>query len=366
MKILIGVCGIGKGHSTRQLELAKELIRRGHDIRITTFGNGARVFRQNNICTYEVFVPFIKFKGNRFDYFDIFKQNYNKFLKGKWVNHRVFSSLEKENFIPDICISDYEPVVAKFAYKHNVPLINIDQQSKFIYMTEDNINGYSCIEEKRRLSCFFPHYNYKYIISFYKIKEELPQNVELVPPIIKNDVKNSNKNTKDKTVIVYFSSYGNITVKQSLQELLDIFSMFEEYKFKIYTNKEIMCTYKNIEIKKINEQEFAKDLGKCCSVITTAGHTLISESYFCKVPVYVVPLPTFDQHYCGKFITENHLGMSAYTITSETLTEFFNNLSVYKKNIETNNNLLKNVDTINYLADQIESRDFKHTEFRKD
>ena len=358
MKILIGVCGIGKGHSTRQLELAKELINRGHEVRITTFANGVDIFKNNNISTYEVFVPFIKFKGTKFDYVDIFKKNYNKYLKGKMQNHNVFRELEKDNYIPDICISDYEPVVAKFAYKHDVPLINIDQQSKFIYMTENNINGYSCIEEKRRLNYFFPRFNYKYIVSFYKIKGNLPKNVKLVPPIIKTGIKKANMSKKSKTVVVYFSKYGDITIQQSLNELINIFSVFNEYKFIIYTNENISNNHKNVLIKRINDKEFANDLGKCRAVITTAGHTLISESYFCQAPVYVIPLPTFDQHYCGKFIMDNKLGLSSYIITQASLKKFLDNLDLYVKNIKKNDNLLKTVDTIKYLADELESQNY--------
>jgi len=366
MKILIGVCGIGKGHSTRQLELTRELLARGHDVRITTFGNGVKAFKRHNICTYEVFVPFIKFKGTKFDYVDILKQNYKKILKGSYMNHRVFKNLKREHFIPDICITDYEPTVAKFAYKHNIPLINIDQQSKFIYMTEKSINGYSCVEEKKRLNYFFPKCQYKYIVSFYKIGENLPENVKLVPPIIKNEIKKSNVDKKSNIIVVYFSKYGNISIKQSLEDLIDIFSKFTKYRFIIYTNKKIISKYKNVKLEKINEHKFAKDLGKCSAVITTAGHTLISESYFCKVPVYAIPLPTFDQHYCGKFIVENNLGMSSYIITQEKLKNFFYNLPLYKNNIETNNNLLRSIDTITYLADEIESLNFKNKKFREE
>lgn len=354
MKVLIGVCGIGKGHSTRQIELANELRKRGHEVRIFTFSNGVRVFNDSKFITYEVFVPFIKFNGTKFDYIDIFKKNYNKYFSGIRTNNKIFKKLEQDDFIPDICVSDYEPVVAKFAYKHNIPLINIDQQSKFIYMTDDDINNYSCVEEKKRLTYFFPKFNYKYIISFYKIKDELPSNVELVPPIIKQEVIINNKLKKDNSVIVYFSKYGDISIEQSLNEVLKLFSSFKKYKFILYTEEETTCSYENVEIKKVNEKTFSEDLGKCCAVITTAGQTLISECYYCGIPVFVIPLPTFDQHYCGKFIAENELGISSYRITEDNITEFLNNLEIYTKNINNNDNIIKMKDTVKYLADELE------------
>ena len=42
MKFLIGVCGIGKGHSIREYEIAKELQNRGHDVKILTYGEGVK------------------------------------------------------------------------------------------------------------------------------------------------------------------------------------------------------------------------------------------------------------------------------------------------------------------------------------
>ena len=52
MKILIGVCGIGKGHCIRQYELSKELIRRGHEVRILTYNEGVKFFEKIKIKTY--------------------------------------------------------------------------------------------------------------------------------------------------------------------------------------------------------------------------------------------------------------------------------------------------------------------------
>lgn len=359
MKILIGVCGIGKGHCIRQYELSKELIRRGHEVRILTYNEGVKFFEKTKIKTYEVYVPIILFKGKKINICDCIKRNFLNFIPGVIKNRKIYNTLIKDKFIPDLCISDYEPVVAKIAYKLNKPLINVDQHSKFIYMKEESINGCSCTEEKRRLQLFFPKSERKFVVSFYNIsKEILPDNVEILYPIIRNDLKEVIKSgKKEKQVVVYFSKFINISIGQKLEDIINIFNNFEEYKFIIFStehyNKKIE-TGVNVVIKKNDRKQFVNELSKACAVISTAGHTLISEAIYCNIPTFVIPLPSFDQNYCGRFINENDIGYSSNIITYKNLKRFLGNIEKYKENIKQCKNLVKKEDTLNYLADKIE------------
>lgn len=368
MKILIGVCGIGKGHCIRQYELSKELIRRGHEVRILTYNEGVNFFEKTKIKTYEVYVPIILFKGKKVNIYDCIKRNFFKFIPGIIKNKKIYNTLIKVNFIPDLCISDYEPTVAKMAYKLNIPLINIDQHSKFIYMKEENINGYSCTEEKRRLQLFFPKSERKFVVSFYDVsKKNLPDNVEILYPIIRNDLKKVVKSEKNKKqIVVYFSKFINIPIEQKLEDIIKIFNKFENFKFIIFStehyNKKIE-TGLNVVIKKNDRTEFVTELSKAYAVISTAGHTLISEAIYCNAPTFVIPLPTFDQNYCGRFINENDIGYSSNIITYENLKTFLENIEKYKKNIKDCKNLTKKSDTLNYLADKIEQ--YKNNKFKE-
>lgn len=364
MKILIGVCGIGKGHCIRQYEISRELIKRGHEVRILTYNEGVKFFESTEIKTYSVYVPIILFKGEKINWIDCIKRNILKFIPGIIKDKMIFKKLIKDKFIPDVCISDYEPVVAKFAYRLNKPLINIDQHSKFIYMKENSINSFSCGEEKRRLQLFFPYSEKKFVVSFYNLpKEILPNNVELLYPIIRNDlkdmIKKQEKNiNKKKNVVVYFSKFIDIPIKQEIEEIFEIFSRFPKYKFiffsteyyKIYDNK-----YDNILVERNDRNKFIYELANACCAISTAGHTLISEAMYCNIPTYVIPLPTFDQHYCGKFIRENKIGESVDIITYENLNDFFNNIDKYKENIKKSDKLVKKTDSLKYLVDKIEN-----------
>ena len=358
MKILIGICGIGKGHCSRQNIIINELLKRGHEVRILTYNDGVDFFASSNIKVYKVFVPIIMFKKNKINYLDFIKRNGKKLIPGYITNKKIFNKLKKEKFIPDVCISDYEPIVARFAYKMNKPLINIDQQSKFIYMNADEINGFSIFEEKNRMNLFFPKCNEKLIISFYKINSKsLPKNVKILAPIIRDEVKKNNKINKKKKVVVYFSKFIHIPIKQNMNEIFELFSKFEDYEFKIYISENSQTCripYKNIEIKKNDTITFAKDLGDACCAISTAGHTLISEALYCNIPTYVVPLPTFDQNYCAKFINDNNIGYASEMITYNNLKNFINNINYYVENINKCENLLKGEDSMKCIIREIE------------
>ena len=362
MKVLIGVCGIGNGHSIRQYEIANALSMRGHEVRILTYNEGVNFFKNTKYKIYNVYVPIIMFKGKRIDWKDCIKRNFFKYIPGVYNNKRIFKILIKENFIPDVCISDYEPVVAKFAYKLNKPLLNIDQHSKFIYMKETNINGFSCDEEKRRLQYFFPKYTEKFVVSFYNLSQErLPYNVKIMYPIIRSDLKKEiKKKEESKNVVVYFSKFINISIKQRMEEIFKIFAKFPTYKFIVFSNEyyeNYKKEYANIIVKKNDRKRFVEKLCNASSVISTAGHTLISEALYCHIPMFVIPLPTFDQNYCGKFIKDNNIGYSDNKITYENLKEFLEKESYYKKNINTCENLIKPTDTLEYLVKEIEKYD---------
>lgn len=357
MKILVGICGIGHGHCARQFQIIRELEKNGHEIRILTYGNGVTFFENYDIKVYKVFVPFVMFKNGRIDFFNYIKKNNIKILTGYFQNKKIFKELKKENFIPDICISDYEPIVASFSYKLNIPLINIDQQSKFIYIEADKINGFSIFEEKNRMKLFFPKCDQKLIISFYKIdKKLLPSNVKILPPIIREEIKQYNCLCKNKNIVVYFSKFIDTSIKQDIADILEIFSKFSDYKFNIFTSENFEKydkEYNNIEFKKNNDKNFAKDLGSACCVISTAGHTLISEAFYCNIPIFVIPLPTFDQNYCAKFVNDNKIGFSSDVITYDNLKKFINNIDEYIKNIKTCENLVKGEDSIKKIIKEI-------------
>lgn len=141
-----------------------------------------------------------------------------------------------------------------------------------------------------------------------------------------------------------------------MEEIIEIFNKFEDYKFIIFSSEHYNLNLDkgNVEIRKNDREDFVKNLENCYCVISTAGHTLISEAFYCGVPIFAMPLPSFDQNYCAKFIKENEVGYSSNVITYENLAEFLHNIKKYKENLKKCPNLVEKTDTIKYLVDEIE------------
>lgn len=360
MKFLIGVCGIGRGHCVRQYELAKELLMRGHQVQILTFNDGLRFFKKTQLKVDTVYVPYITYKLGRLNIIDIVRRNATSFFLGTKINVRVIKRLRDEDFIPDVCISDYEPVTARIAYHFHRPLVSIDQQSKFLYMSGDPINGFSCAEEKKRLSLFFPRCDWRFIFSFYKLPNiELPEHTTLVYPIIRQELKQAKaQNQRKNTVVVYFSKYINIPISQTSEEIIRLFNQFSDYDFLFFSSelyRSGLRQQENVTVLENSGERFSAELAMATAAISTAGHTLIAESVYCGVPVFVIPLPTYDQNYCGKFVLDNQIGYSASIIYEENLRLFLEKLDTYRENIKSCGLLVPPADTLGYLVQRLEA-----------
>ena len=61
MKILIATCGVGIGHSSRDLALANYLKEYGHSIEFASYGSGLKYLRKFSFKTYTL--PKMNFEG---------------------------------------------------------------------------------------------------------------------------------------------------------------------------------------------------------------------------------------------------------------------------------------------------------------
>ena len=140
MKILIGVCGIGNGHLSRQTNVIDFLLSMGNEIIVATTSNNLRYFEKKfkNIKVIEIKIPWISCNSNGID----FEQSLEKYEQSNIDQFKSFLefsiNLQNMGKNPDIVITDYEPNVAQYSYAANIPLICMEQQSKFLYLEDDN------------------------------------------------------------------------------------------------------------------------------------------------------------------------------------------------------------------------------------
>lgn len=328
MKILIGVCGIGNGHLSRQTNVINLLMNKSHEIVIATTKNNINYFK-NKFPKFEVLeisIPWIACNSKGVD----FETSLKKYQEAKIDQYSEFLrfSMDVENVfcgVPDLVITDYEPNVAQYSYAADIPLICMEQQSKFLYLNAKKISDFSILEEKRRLNYFFPKFSYKIISSFFPINIK-EKNVKVVTPIISpiNEIRH-----KKNHILVYFSPYENSDKYEKIVRALEGIS---NYNVIIYTKEKFNTDSNNITFRSYSN-EFKSDLENAYCLISTAGHQLLSESISIEVPAYLIPLSTYEQNYNAKMIEEYDLGKISNDINTEEINEFIKRVPYYKKKI---------------------------------
>jgi len=175
-KILVGICGIGHGHSIRQKVILDYLLKNNHTIITFITDTSSNFFKKNypNIPSINVSVPWIHCDRNGIDFLKTGKNQINK--SNSFVINN-FLAMDKALTIlggePDIILTDYEPTCAQFAYILDKPLICFEQQSKFLgYKTRD-IGNFTRNEEVARLKLFFPIASKRYSSSFFPITDQI-------------------------------------------------------------------------------------------------------------------------------------------------------------------------------------------------
>lgn len=328
MKILIGICGIGNGHLSRQTNVINLLMNNGHEIVIATNNNNINYFKNKfpKFKVLEIFIPWIACNSKGIDFETSIKKyqevkidQFAGFLKVSMNVEAAFSG------VPDLVITDYEPNVAQYSYATDIPLICMEQQSKFLYLDELKIKNFSILEEKKRINYFFPKYSYKIISSFFPITIK-DDSVKVVLPIISplNEVKN-----KKNHILVYFSPYeSSNNYEKIVKSLKDI----TDYNVIIYTKEKFNIDSNNITFKTFSN-EFKSDLENAFCLISTAGHQLLSESISIEVPAYLIPLSTYEQNYNAKMIEKYNLGKISSKICDEEIKQFIRKVPYYKKKI---------------------------------
>ncbi|KPA15195.1 teichoic acid biosynthesis protein [Candidatus Magnetomorum sp. HK-1] len=172
MRILLGVCGIGRGHSIRQTCILSELLKRDHKVALFTFGESTKYFKKYfpDVIIFEVSVPWIYADSNGIDFLKIAHDKNNISQDGYFKNFKAMDKVLKYfKSNPDLILTDYEPISAQLAYATCTPLVTIDQQSKYLGYNFSPFENFSPLEERSRLSLFFPKANMRFSCSFFSI-----------------------------------------------------------------------------------------------------------------------------------------------------------------------------------------------------
>ena len=362
-KILYGICGIGSGHTERQQPLVEHFARQA---RMMIFGYGTSLERYSNqfegnenVQVVPVSVPF--YPGNRqgLDFKAALNAPQNREREFFEINAEAMSRAQDFLGKPDVVISDYEPVVAQYSYAKGSPLVTIDQQSKYLSGDfPEDLNGQTYKDEVERLQMFFPRVDMRIACSFFDApqKENIGQPVAIYSPILKNSILGLKRkpNPDSKSILVYISRQKAFT--QTLEEIKQICSHERGTMFHIFgaNNEAEIRESENIKTYQHGDPRFMGVLTECQGIVSTAGHTLLSEAMHLGIPVYAMPLPLYEQEMNGHIIGRNNFGMSHPVLDQEKLSEFIREIEEYARNIRKDYKVLLRGSSHQKIIDQIE------------
>lgn len=354
LKIVYGVCGIGLGHAYRQLPILEYFIEQGSQLCIFAYGRSLEFYARRfehmpAVILEQVAVPFYAGSPEGLDFKATAEHADNKGKEFLRVNCRAMEQASQHIGKPHLVISDYEPTAAQYAYAHSAPLITIDQQSK--YLCRNNwpvLAGHSCVDEVMRLRMLFPKAEARIATSFFRVEEESEQHgiVALHGPVIREsilDIARQKRSYQDgNRILVYLSSQADST--QSVDELCSLVSSQSSWQFDFYVprgkRRGISHVPENVSIQEHGDELYLESLASCSALITTAGHTLLSEAMYLEKPVLAMPLPVYEQHMNAAVLEQHGFGSAVSVLDVTTLDGFLSTIPEARDSIRRDQSVL--------------------------
>jgi uncharacterized protein (TIGR00661 family) len=344
-KILFGICGLSNGHCSRQLPVIKYLLEQGHEILIFTYGDGLAYFKDrlpksSLVKIIPVANPYYVGTPQGLD-FELTANSDKNNIDFNRINSLAMDRAAKEFGRPDLVISDYEMAAAQYAYAKNIPLVTLDQQSKYLVGDFAPIlNGTSYIDEVERLSLFFPKAKKRIAVSFFRVEganRKTDFDVEVLSPMIRPEVleaKGIHRSGKP-SILVYVTAQQ--LGDQPIEEWIDTIrsALPESYEAHLFLPQRVDLPENDSQLNFYHhgDKRFDPLLFSCHGIITTAGHNLLSEAMYLEKPVFALPLPLYEQQLNAHIIDEGGFGLSRASLSVEELRIFFANLDTYTRNI---------------------------------
>lgn len=350
MKILISTCGVGIGHTSRDIALAKYLEKHKHTVEFASYGSGLKYLNKFNYKTHEL--PQMNFQGQEgeLNIEESIKQSKDipfTFIKSMYEESKIIKKTK-----PDIIISDSHysmPITAKFL---NMPCYII---------TNDLTFGFSQNTQQKSIK-YFEKGIKKFIIEISKgckkiLIPDIPGNIQIpdelkdktthIGPMIqqtpqeidtKSNLRKKYNITENQTIITVTiggSEFGKILINN----ICKISHKINADKIIIFTGIEIEPdTIQNTKNDKIIIKQFTHNLIEWMKLsdltITLAGHTTSMELIAIQQPNIMIPIKNHAEQ------EKNAERIKQYEIT--TVTEINNP----EKLLEEINNTLETLENI--------------------
>ena len=300
MKVLYGIQLTGNGHITRSTHLINYLIENGFDVDVITSGSNSQLKIPFKIKKHFVGLSMYYNNKGSIDWVQTFKQaNVNQFLKD--IKYDVTGY--------DIIISDFEPISAWAAKKYRITSIGFGNQYSFLSKKLPRPKKVDKLSEtflKRFAKC-----DYNIALSYEEYDDFVYK------PIINKNLINTEVKEED-FYLIYLPSL-------SIDYIINELSEFENNNWRIYSpdvkrNKSL----NNLELRKLNKDDFQLDLLKCKGIITGSGFSTTSEALILNKKLWSIPIRGQYEQLCNA-IALKEMGVLTDSFTSDSISDWLNN-----------------------------------------
>ena len=299
LRILYGVQGTGNGHISRSREIIRYLKADGHRVDVVITGRDPAL-----LWDMDVFEPFLTMEGLTFST----RRGRLQYLQtARRLNLlRFFADVHRYDARGvDVVITDFEPVTARIARRHQLPCIGIGHQYAFRY--------------KIPIAGFDPAAVYV-IRNFAPAQHALGLhwhhfNQPILPPVIPMHMSVESPALANK-ILVYLPF-------EEIEDILRLLAPFETYPFYIYHQLSAASDEGHLHLRTYSRQGFLKDLAESGGVITNAGFELASEALHLGKKILVKPLARqMEQMSNAKALAELKLGVVMQRLDADSVSNF--------------------------------------------
>lgn len=328
-RILIGVCGVGNGHASQSQNVISKLLERGHQVAVITFNDGLAALERS----FPSGVPFLV--PTHFPGIWVEMGPHGMDLAASAANSRALDArgdawsfvlceqvVERLGGEPDMVLTDYEPASAQIAYMLGRPLVTTELHGKFLIHQTPDAGRFSRMSEAAKLRYFFPAAERRISSSFFPMEWERDERYpgEVLEPILRPEVQGLVPETDEAAVVVYISPFG--PMRQRPEEVLGVLARFPEVRFRAFSKEPIRQAPDNVAVARFDGETFTAALATSSGVISTAGHSLLSECLYLGKPVLGIPFDNYEQCFNAMMLEHHGIGMQARELTAEAVRAF--------------------------------------------
>jgi len=301
-RILFGVMGDALGHVSRALAVARDMSE--HEF-LFLGGGKVQTLRELGYPVEDVPVPSTYYSNNRVRV-SATVCNGMRVILGRSRTIKKVEEIIKE-FSPDLVLTDYEFFSPMAARRQGIRCISIDHQH---FLTKCRFQPPKGQTLGRLMLTFtlrymFSNADHYMISSFFQLPVRNPEDSEVLPPILRHEVKEMDPEFGDH-VLVYQTSptfHRLLPVLEQIPRQCIIYGLGQR------------PPSKNLVYKGRSSRGFLEDLASCKYAVTNGGHNVISEALFLGKPVFSFPIHlAYEQFFNAHMV--RFLGYGDYALVS--------------------------------------------------